>query len=71
MTAIEWLVKELIKEGKLFYDDYECIKQAKEIEKQKTIEFTDGFIYKHCYDRVQKNKTVLDIMEKYYTFKNK
>ncbi len=37
-TAVEWLVEELIKEGKLFYNDYKCFEQAKEMEKKQIID---------------------------------
>jgi len=38
VSSVEWLVNQLIKEGKLFYDDYKCIEQAKEMEKQQIID---------------------------------
>ena len=37
-TAVEYLIEQLIKEGKLFYDDYKSINQAKEMEKQQIID---------------------------------
>jgi len=43
VSSVEWLVNQLIKEGKLFYDDYKCIEQAKEMEKQQIIDaYRDG-----------------------------
>ena len=54
VSSVEWLVNQLIKEGKLFYDDYKCIEQAKEMEKQQIIDaysesaisFMDGILNK-------------------------
>lgn len=51
VSSVEWLVNQLIKEGKLFYDDYKCIEQAKEMEKQQIRSaYIDGQddIREHC-----------------------
>jgi hypothetical protein len=44
-TAVEYLIEQLIKEGKLFYDDYKSINQAKEMEKQQIIDAFDTAKY--------------------------
>jgi hypothetical protein len=44
VSSVEWLVNQLIKEGKLFYDDYKCIEQAKEMEKQQIIDFGNDLL---------------------------
>jgi len=33
-SAVEWLVEQLVNDGKLIYDDYKAIEQAKEMEKE-------------------------------------
>jgi len=33
-SAVEWLVEQLVNDGKLIYDDYKEIEQAKEMEKE-------------------------------------
>jgi len=38
-SAVEWLVQQLVNDGKLIYDDYKAIEQAKEMEKEQIIEF--------------------------------
>lgn len=70
MTAIEWLNYELDTELELYNSQWDKInkilEQAKEMEKQQIIKFTNDFIDKHTYGdydgNVQKNKTI----EKYY-----
>lgn len=37
-SAVEWLVQQLVNDGKLIYDDYKAIEQAKEIEKKQIID---------------------------------
>lgn len=73
-TATEWLEKEFLKLEKTIGVHgvmYELLEQAKTIDKQNLINFTNDFINKHAfgdYDgRVQRNKTA----EQYYneTFK--
>lgn len=36
-SAVEWLVQQLINDGKLIYDDYKAIEQAKEMEKEQIV----------------------------------
>ena len=37
-SAVEWLVQQLINDGKLMYDDYKSIEQAKEMEREQRLE---------------------------------
>ena len=37
-SAVEWLVEQLVNDGKLIYDDYKEIEQAKEMEKEQIID---------------------------------
>lgn len=74
MTAIEWYFKQIKSKEHFTQDEFDSIyEQAKEIERQQIIEFTNDFIDEYTYGdydgNVQKNK----IIEEYYneTFKNK
>lgn len=66
MTAVEWLIEQM--QTRLFTSQnaIEILEQAKELEKQQIIDFTNEFIDKHTfgdYDGlVQRNKTI----EEYY-----
>ena len=66
MTAVEWLENEMQKTYAFNQNDFDMFKQAKELEKQQIIDFTNEFIDKHTfgdYDGlVQRNKTI----EEYY-----
>lgn len=63
-TAVEWMVEKLFKpmDNPPIENVSDIIKQAKELEKQQIIDFTNDFIDKHTfgdYDGiVQKNKSV-------------
>jgi hypothetical protein len=37
-TAVEWLVQQLVNDGKLIYDDYKDIEKAKEMEKEQIMD---------------------------------
>jgi hypothetical protein len=37
-SAVSWLVEQLINDGKLIYDDYKAIEQAKEMEREQLLE---------------------------------
>jgi hypothetical protein len=37
-TAVEWLVQQLVNDGKLIYDDYKVIEQAQEMEKEQIMD---------------------------------
>jgi hypothetical protein len=74
MTAIEWYFKQMQSKEHFTQEEFDSIyEQAKEMEKQQIIEFTNDFIDKHSfgdYDGiVQKNKTVEDCYKE--KFKNK
>ena len=52
MTAVEWLVDELILQNKLLYKDYKCIEKALAMEKEQIIDaYAQGFIESERMDK--------------------
>ncbi len=43
MTAVEWLESRLIQDNIFSKEEYELFEQAKEMEKQKIIDFADSY----------------------------
>lgn len=69
-TAVEWLVEQLIDEFNNYPDA--IIHQAKEMEKERMIEFTNDYVLTQCSASFEGNVTVEMSTEEYYklTFKS-
>ena len=54
-TAVEWLVEKLWNTDKDKFTWYAILKQAKEMEKQKMIEFAQSYAVIHCMGDITKD----------------
>ena len=71
-TAIEWLLVRINDEYLYKYYSKD-IEQAKELEKQQIIDFTNSFINEHTFGNYDGNVQINKTVDDYYneTFKNK
>lgn len=70
-TAVEWLLNEISLTTILDKEDVKLFKQAKELEKQQIIDFTNSFINEHTFGDYDGNVQINKTVEDYYneTFK--
>ena len=74
MTAVEWYFKQMQSKEHFAQDEFDSIyEQAKEIEKEQIIEFTNDFIDEYTYGDYNGDVQISKTIEEYYneTFKNK
>jgi len=54
-TPVDWLVEKMLTQDWYTYKSLEYIKQAKEIEKERMIQFAQSYAVIHCMGDITKN----------------